>query len=430
MRSMRTVLAMAIVLWIGAGAAHATTFLDTGFGTPRGGSTARSLAMGSTGISLRQGSDALILNPAALVPGLQGLQLDLTGTLLHTSEDRLVPLYDSFDSYVDDAVVALNRNVYGNAEGGAVWRLPSEHPMAIGVGFFNRYEFAYDYFEEARDPDSQSQPRDRIIEEREIAVEGSLWSVSAGYGAEIVPRVQFGLAGHRYFGEPKRTVAIVNYDTDSRESDTVEQSLGGWGWSVGAWGRPSERIDLGVSFEGPFSVDGDYLHQQQTVTGTADTTTTTALSRSIDYPGALRFGFTYHPRNRLNANFAVEFERRFWESLDTPTASVFGDSLRLRDTWDLRVGLEHVFYNDLPLRLGFRYLENYADSESARSIYSVGMGYRLGRLGLDVTGMYARQTSRQPFLFDPSYGAFPAPGSDQRVEDSVTQVVFAASYGF
>jgi hypothetical protein len=94
------------------------------------------------------------------------------------------------------------------------------------------------------------------------------------------------------------------------------------------------------------------------------------------------------------------------------------------------VGLEHVFYNELPLRLGFRYLENYADSESARSIYSVGMGYRLGRLGLDVTGMYARQTSRQPFLFDPSFGAFPAPGSDQRVEDSLTQVVFAATYGF
>ena len=88
---------------------------------------------------------------------------------------------------------------------------------------------------------------------------------------------------------------------------------------------------------------------------------------------------------------------------------MFGDSLALRDTWDLRVGLEHVFYNDLPLRVGFRYLENYADSESARSIYSVGMGYRLGRLGLDVTGMYTRQTSRQPFLFNPSYGAFPAP---------------------
>ena len=115
-------------------------------------------------------------------------------------------------------------------------------------------------------------------------------------------------------------------------------------------------------------------------------------------------------------------------STDEPAASVFGDSLNLRNTWDLRVGVEHVFYNDLPFRVGFRYLENYADPESARSLYSLGLGYLFGKLGLDVTGIYGRQTSRQPFLFDPSYGAFPAPASDERVEDSVTVVTLSLRY--
>jgi hypothetical protein len=422
------VLTVLAVLALGAGVARATTFLDSGFGTPHGGVTARSLAMGSTGISLHQGSDALFFNPAVLVPSASKLEVDLSGNMVHASEDRLVPLYDSFLSYVDDAIVALNRNVYGSVQGGAVYRLPNEHPMAIGIGVFERYDFNYDYFEEARDPDSQSQPRDRIIEERTIGTDGSLWSVSVGYGAEIASHVQLGLSGHRYFGTPKRSIRVQNYDTGTLTSDTVEQSLGGWGWTVGAWGRPSERIDVGVSFEGPFKVDGDFKRVQETASGAVDTVTTTALNRTIDYPGTLRFGFTYHPRNLLRAIFAVELERRYWESLDTPVVGVFGDSLNLRDTWDLRVGIEHVFYNDLPLRFGFRYLENYADTESARSIYSVGLGYRFGRLGLDVTGLYARQTSRQPFLFDPSYGAFPAPASDERVEDSVTGVVVAARY--
>src|SRR5262245_36742764 len=59
-------LAAVAVLALGAAAAQATTYLDTGFGTPQGGSTARSIAMGSIGISLHTGSDALVLNPGAL----------------------------------------------------------------------------------------------------------------------------------------------------------------------------------------------------------------------------------------------------------------------------------------------------------------------------------------------------------------------------
>jgi hypothetical protein len=435
MRSMRffgaTLTALALTL--GTGTAGALTILDAGFGSPQGGAGPRSLAMGSTGASLHQGSQGLFFNPATLLPETRWGEVDLTLGVAQATEDRSVPLWDSFNSYVDDTIVATNHNRYGNATGGAIMRLPGTD-MSIAVGLYDRYDFKYDYYEEYRNP-AGTDPvgdRDQILQERSIQEKGALRSLSAGYSAEIAHRVQLGFAMHRDTGDPSREIQRVNYQTRADTVDTVDQELRGWGWSVGAWGRPTERVDVGVSFEGPFSVDGNYT-ARHILSGTV--ASETSMDRSVDYPGTLRFGATYHPRNQLRTTFAVEMERRFWESLDSPVASVFGDTLQVRDTWDLRVGLEHVFYNDLPVRFGFRYLENYADPESDRSIFSAGVGYHAAGFNFDVTGLLHRQTSRQAFLFNPSYRSssgdnFQAPGTLEKVEDTILQLVVGASRSF
>jgi hypothetical protein len=403
-----------LLLGVAAGAT-AATLLDIGYGTPAGGATARSLAMGSTGIALRQGSDALFLNPALLVPAAGRVELDVTAGAIQANEERLYPIFDSFNGYQTETIVATNRNTYGSAAGGIAWRLPSAHPIALGAGVFDRFGFDYDYFEEVRDPSG-----DDIQQEREIAVDGCLRSISFGCASEVVRDVQLGLVLHRYTGEPSATVRTANLVTQATTTREIRQPLDGWGWSVGAWGRAGERIDLGVSFEGPFQVDGAFASRTQ---GTGSAIDSTA-SRALDYPGTLRFGVAYHPRNELRTRFAVEFERRFWETLDETQLDVFGDSLAVRDTWDFRVGLEHLFYNGLPLRFGFRYLENYADPESGRTVFSVGVGYRVAGIALDATGLYSRQTSRQGFPFPA-----PAPGTE-KVEDTVLQLLFGASRAF
>jgi long-subunit fatty acid transport protein len=204
--------------------------------------------------------------------------------------------------------------------------------------------------------------------------------------------------------------------------------------SLGAHARPHERVDVGVSFEAPFTVSGDHRTTGTSVGSPVAGTVETSTDAEIKYPATLSFGATYLPRNVLTTTFSVEFVRRFWENLEDTFLDADGNELGLRDTWDFRVGLEHVFYNDLPLRFGFRYLENYADPESERSIYSVGVGYRIGELRLDVSGLYHRQTSRQDFLFDPTIvvggTTFPSPNSDTKVEDSILQLVVGVSRGF
>ena len=88
----------------------------------------------------------------------------------------------------------------------------------------------------------------------------------------------------------------------------------------------------------------------------------------------------------------------------------------------------------MPLRFGFRFVENYADAASDRSIYSVGIGYDVAGWQFDATGLYGRQTSRQEFLFSRMVTSagddFDAPPSDTRVEDSVVSLVVGVSRGF
>lgn len=418
-----------LLLVLGAATARATTYLDSGFGTPLGAASARALAVGSTGISLRTGSEALFLNPATLAPESLHVTLDLNLGVTQANEDRLVALFDSFDSFLDETAVAFNRNTYGTVSGGLAWKLPSDSPMSLGIGVFDRYDFDYDYFEEFRNPDGTSPTRDELLQNRELSIGGRLRSLSAGYSSGVFPKVTLGATLHRYFGDIERDRRVQDFVADTHEETLEQQALDGWGWSVGGFGHAGPRVDLGASFEGPFTVDGTrtVVHKGATA-GAPDTTT--AANAEVKYPGTLRFGGTYYPRNLLRTSFSIEMERRFWKQIDSRVAGVFGDSLNVRDTWELRVGLEHILYNGLPMRFGFRYLQNYADPESERSIFSAGIGYKIAGFALDVTGLYHRQTSRQDFLFDPSYLTFQAPDTLAKVEDSIVQLVLGVSRSF
>lgn len=429
---LRILLASMLALCATAGRAHAITYLDTSYGTPTGTALGRGAAMGATGVSLFQGSQSLVNNPALLALQPQRVHGDFLFGVTQTAEDRLVPLYDSFDAYVNETTIATNRNTYAVAQGGLLWRLPQERPMTLAAGVYERYDFDYDYFEEVRDPDVFSDPRDALLGQRTLAVEGMLRSLSLGYGAEIIPPVRLGFSVHYYFGNVDMARKETDFQTNTSQSTTVRRELDGWGWSVGGQGSVNEHVDLAASYEGSFSVNGPHTLRETDTSLSQPVVRDLRTEETIDYPGTLRFGATYRPQNQLATTFSVEGVRRFWSDLnDSFRTTVLGDTYTLRDTWDLRVGLEHVFYNGMPLRFGFRYLENYADPEAKRSIFSAGLGYLFAGTHFDVTALYHRQTSRQEFLFDPSrLPDFPAPNSDVKVEDSILQLVFGISRTF
>ena len=404
--------------------AMAITFLDTAYGTPQGSAIGRSAAMGATGVALAHGSQSLIHNPALLAVGDYHVHEQFQIGVTYAAEDRLVPLFDSFDSFVRETTISTNRNTYAQAEGGLVLHLPTSVPMAIAAGLFERYDFDFNYFEEVRNPTPfPGASRDIIVGERTWDVEGVLRSVSAGYAAELAGPIQFGFSAHHYFGKVRSMRRETMFLLETSTAERLERDLVGWGFSVGGHGAIGEHVALGVAYEAPFTVSGTYV--------ASDATGSSLNEEEIKYPGTLSFGVTYQPRNVLSTLFTAEALFRNWQDLEDTFRTIVPDNrFVLRDTWDLRVGVEHIFYNGLPVRFGFRYLQNYADSESERTIYSVGTGYVVDHFRFDVTGVYHRQTSRQGFLFDPSVTGFPAPDGDTKVEDSVMQLVLAVSRNF
>jgi len=433
-----------LLAWVGGAAG--ITFLDTNYGTPSGPALGRAAAMGATGVAQLQGSEAVVQNPALLALEAERVRLDFLAGVTQATEDRMVPLFDSFNSFVDETTIASNRNTYADAQGGVTWRLPADVPMALAAGVFDRYDFDYDYFEEVREPSPFAEGRDLLLGQRTLAVDGVLRALSAGYGAEIVKNVHLGLSVHRYFGSvdylARIDSTVTGGTTRTTEVAELERDLAGWGWSMGGHASVGPRFDVGVSFEGPVTVSGTHRVSCQEI-GPPAAASTTSTEAEIEYPGSLRFGISFRPQNVLATQFAVEAVRQFWNDLDDTfdsstrcAADIPRDTLALHDTWEFRVGLEHLFYNQLPVRFGFRYLENYADAESDRSIFSLGVGYTVQSIRIDASALYQRQTSRQDFLFDPNLGQdgngnqFVSPNSDTKVEDSVLRFVVGISAVF
>lgn len=435
----RSILLALSLLVLAIPSAEATTFVDSDYGSPSDAASGRSAAMGSIGVSLMQGSSALVQNPALLARhGDQGRWLfDASANLTQANENTFIPLYDTFGDFTGESAIAINRNTYGGASGGILYAVDAERRVSVGAGVYERYEVDYDYFEEVRTTSSD----DRILQFNDLTHDGRLRSASAGLGAEVHSRLRLGGAVHYYFGE-------LSFERREAQADggatvnTLLRDLDGWGWSVGALVDPVERVSLGVSYEGKAALGGDHTARLSTLGITVpDPETAEDGDYDIDYPAALTFGLTYEPRHELQTTFSAEACRRFWtdledgfvDALETDAAAkalVADAASAYRDTWDFRLGVEHVFYNGMPVRLGFRYLENYADAESNRAIFSAGIGHDVGGYRLDITGQFHHQEIRRGFLFSRDGDVAAGQDTATRVEDTVIRLVVGVERAF
>ena len=72
----------------------------------------------------------------------------------------------------------------------------------------------------------------------------------------------------------------------------------------------------------------------------------------------------------------------------------------LSDSWEARAGIEHVFYNGMPVRFGFRWAPSPLDQDVATSAFTFGAGFRVGPLRADLAFEVASRQYRFQDLFD------------------------------
>jgi hypothetical protein len=205
--------------------------------------------------------------------------------------------------------------------------------------------------------------------------------------------------------------------TDDSWRTEDELKIQGVSVSAGLRAALTERVELGVAVESGLKASGDWRHVE--IAATAGANSDTTVSAFYDYPWCARAGLSIRPRNLLRTVLTFEVEYRPWSelrdgTLDDTTPILF-------DAADVRLGVEHTFYNGMPLRFGFRYVSNYADREAGMSVFTAGTGARIGQGRLNASVELAKITAVLPHQFpypDSYFGDAYVVDPEARVEDT------------
>ncbi len=416
-----TVLASVVLLLAGAGLAAAGQVPDVRYGQAESFLHPEIDGMAATGAALYRGGFSTVMNPAELGEAT-GWRLDGGAALSQDHEDRFQPLYDSFNSYVTDTAIASNRHHFFDSGFGVARSLTDR--LGVGASLTTAYAFDYEFSEELRNPDPFADPRDGILEEREWRLDGSLRDLGLGAALELSRYVTIGAAAHYVFGtiedQRHRRFFLTPDDSYSEESSWDADGVRAvYGIRI----RPGERITIGASFTTPLDVTGDVT----TLTATASPGTITGVVRhgKIRYPHQIRAGIAYFPRSKPRTVFAADVVYTEWSDLEDNADPEMGP---LEDTVDVRIGVQHTFYNGMPVSFGFRHADSYADNAAGTSWFtgSVGIPFEDGMFS--VGAELSKVTSVQEHVFPYPGGFSTAPTA--RVESTRFRVSAGFRYQF
>ncbi|MEZ4387432.1 MAG: hypothetical protein R3D98_07590 [Candidatus Krumholzibacteriia bacterium] len=414
------ILAVAMLLGLVATPASAVSYLESAYGGQSPWLSAEINGLGGSGGAAYRGGFSSILNPAGLSRAT-AWRLDGGVGLAYHEEERFVPLYDSFGSFVTDMSIASNQHTWLEGGFALAGRLDlGDLPLGVGLSLADRNPFSYEFTEEVRDPDVFSDPRDRILEERTYEVEGTLRTLSLGLAGEA-DRVAFGAAVHYAFGDRNEHWLSRDNRTDDGDQsyDTRSQwALGGVNATLGVQVHPNERLSLGIAYETPLSVDGDL--DVTAYTAEFDTTAASTASHSLEYPARWRFGAALYPRNDPRTVLTVDVVLTDYEDLKDDRPGL-GDSRltsprELQNVVDVRLGLQHTFQGGQDMNVGFRRYDSYNDPEGGNSVFSLGTAWPIasGRLALSLE-LNKLQSRGIPHIFSYPDG-FVTP-AESRVDD-------------
>jgi hypothetical protein len=414
-------LAAGLLAMVMVESAAAVPFIESAYGGQSPWYSAELNAVANTGAAVGRGGLSNILNPAGLA-WTTGTQLDLGLTIVRHEEDRFMPVYDSFGSWVIDMAIASNQKTRLSGSAGLALRNPSL-PVVVGLSLVERYPFQYAFEEEIRNPYPYSSPeRDRILEERRYEVEGALRTLSCGLAGQLLgERLAVGAAVHYTFGDRNEYVFVRNY-TDGESFDLREEwDLNGFHATIGVQSRIHERLALGAAYETRLKVDGEINDDPG--------------QYALRYPGNWRGGLAFFPRSDPRTVFTADIVYTDWTALEDNRYDAEELPLlqaSLQEVIDVCFGVEHTFYNQARLRFGFRRYDSYADREGGNSVFSAGAGWPLA------SGMmaFSLELNKVQSVLPHIFGYFNEDGSQYyaadtaRVDDRRIRLGFSWSRNF
>ena len=188
-----------------------------------------------------------------------------------------------------------------------------------------------------------------------------------------------------------------------------------WGYNFGVLLKPTENFRIGANYRSPFTLkikDGDV-----TISNTSPaygsglfgpTPSNTKGSATIAMPATFALGAAY-TIGKLTVEADADWT--FWSSfsnlpitIQNPVPTLFStdNPKRWEDVVAFRLGVEYRVTDPLALRAGFVYDPTPVPAEtmgpelpdSDRLNYMVGVGYKVGKVTIDLAGMYIDKKDR------------------------------------
>lgn len=397
-----TIPAMALtILVLSASSAGALGFLDLTTGDEALLPDARSVALGRTQMAEPTGAFTGRTNPALLARLDHGV-VSLGGSVLKLEESRAFPAYDSFDGFLVESIYAFNDAYQWERGAGVATGLKlGDFPVGFGFSVAPVRDFQYDYSEEVRDNNAFTQPRDKLIALNEVQSDGTLDAWTIGAGCSVRDDLDLGVSAEFLHGH-QDVLIRTNFEQEQRvETSLVEMSsLDGRRVLVGAAYHPHHRVSLAGSWTAEIGLDGDSRRggdaSRLFFLGEAADSTPGDGHVVLIYPQEVKLGAVYRPRARMATTIRVDANWTEWSAY----RSTLLKPVNLSDVWDVRAGIEHVFYNGMPVRFGFRWAPSPIRDEVATTAFTFGAGFRVGPLRADLAFEVANREYRYEDLFD------------------------------
>jgi hypothetical protein len=362
--------------------------------------TARSLGLAGAGIAGDDTYASVLLNPALTAYSESWLQFN-TGIAIHKlEEDRSYPYYDNFGGFVDYGSYVFNKYWYSKFYGVISSRLPFDNLMDLSVttGFIPFKDFDYDYLEEVRsdyygdellgynqwrsDGEIYAIPLNVAFKPVVLGILDQEFSLAFGIGAKIltgsieqmkkVETKTASLSGRDY---------ELNFKKDVDNMPVIP--------SVGLKINFGKRFSFGASIDLPYDIE----FKNKT---TGPDSSMVVAKEKLSYPMRLKFGTEYRFQNILEARIFTDFIYTFWEDFE----DYQNEDISFDDTYNVRAGIEHIFFNKVPFRVGFDYGTLRESKNYSQTLLSAGTGLMVENIHIDMAGGISSLKYKQGDLFD------------------------------
>ena len=381
-------------------------------------SAAMGSAVGAGGFRLL---DSMV-NPANITGLKNGFGFQGTGSFLIDSDNRSLPMYNSFDAYSGDAVYASNVNTFADFAGGIYYKKAiSDFELAASLQYRPQVSFKADYFEQIRNnrnsDDNGYPPK---IAQNSIESKGGINAIAFQTAFEYKNIGSFGLEVSQLSGDSEMERSVIwtpeaqdmMNDTLNDTINTLERDFSAIQFKVGANIHVSPRFDLGLSYTPKVELDvtgnkdGVDVNNVVFVYTKFDSTGTPLDSLTFAQyilPMNARVGFSFKPRNIMRTVMNCDVEYIKWSD----TNPLYDDAI------NYYIGVEHILKNKIPFRFGFNYTTSYGLQEDSGFVFAneittptftAGTGFTiLKKFTFDISLEYSNRQYETLDLFMDSY---------------------------